>query len=125
MREFEIEQWIDDTKGTVIKEVQDALLMGAKYKDLYEKLLREKNILISCLCSGRTGVIGMDRQVIGEDGKRKQVTTYHVRVKALDSDEEAVWGMDEGELVEGYSCYSPMSAVIYMLTEMKKREETE
>ena len=39
MREFEIEQWIDDTKGTVIKEVQDALLMGAKYKELYEQLL--------------------------------------------------------------------------------------
>ena len=125
MREFEIEQWIDDTKGTVIKEVQDALLMGAKYKELYERLLWEKNILISCLCSGRTDVIGLDRQVVGEDGKRKQVTTYHVRVKALDSDEEAVWGMDEGELVEGYSCYSPMSAVIYMLTEMKKWEETE
>jgi len=125
MREFEIEQWIDDTKGTVIKEVQDALLMGAKYKELYERLLWEKNILISCLCSGRTDVIGLDRQVLGEDGKRKQVTTYHVRVKALDSDEEAVWGRHDGELVEGYSCYSPMSAVIYMLTEMKKWEETE
>jgi hypothetical protein len=124
MREFEIEQWIDDTKGTVIKEVQDALLMGAKYKELYERLLWEKNILISCLCSGRTDVIGLDRQVLGEDGKRKQVTTYHVRVKALDSDEEAVWGMDEGELSLNYSCYSPMSAVQWMLTEMKKWEET-
>lgn len=124
MREFEIEQWIDDTKGTVIKEVQDALLMGAKYKELYERLLWEKNILISCLCSGRTDVIGLDRQVLGEDGKRKQVTTYHVRVKALDNDEEAVWGMDEGELSLNYSCYSPMSAVQWMLTEMKKWEET-
>ena len=124
MREFEIEQWIDDTKGTVIKEVQDALLMGLKYKELYERLLWEKNILISCLCSGRTDVIGLDRQVLGEDGKRKQVTTYHVRVKALDNDEEAVWGMDEGELSLNYSCYSPMSAVQWMLTEMKKWEET-
>ena len=124
MREFEIEQWIDDTKGTVIKEVQDALLMGAKYKELYERLLWEKNVLISCLCSGRTDVIGLDRQVLGEDGKRKQVTTYHVRVKALDSDEEAVWGMDEGELSLNYPCYSPMSAVQWMLTEMKKWEET-
>jgi len=125
MREFEIEQWIDDTKGTVIKEVQDALLMGAKYKELYERLLWEKNILISCLCSGRTDVIGLDRQVLGEDGKRKQVTTYHVRVKALDSDEEAVWGMDEGQLSLNYSCHSPYSAVQWMLTEMKKWEETE
>jgi hypothetical protein len=124
MREFEIEQWIDDTKGTVIKEVQDALLMGAKYKELYERLLWEKNILISCLCSGRTDVIGLDRQVLGEDGKRKQVTTYHVRVKALDSDEEAVWGMDNGKIDENYSCLSPASAVQWMLTEMKKWEET-
>ena len=118
MREFEI----DDTKGTVIKEVQDALLMGAKYKELYERLLWEKNVLISCLCSGRTDVIGLDRQVLGEDGKRKQVTTYHVRVKALDSDEEAAWGMDEGELGEGYSCFSPYSAVQFMLSEMRKWE---
>ncbi len=124
MREFEIEQWIDDTKGTVIKEVQDAILMGLKYKEAYEKLLWEKNILISCLCSGRTDVIGLDRQVLGEDGKRKQVTTYHVRVKALDSDEEAVWGMDEAELSLNYSCHSPYSAVQYMLAEMKKWEET-
>jgi len=124
MREFEIEQWIDDTKGTVIKEVQDALLMGAKYKDLYEKLLREKNILISCLCSGRTDVIGLDRQVLGEDGKRKQVTTYHVRVKSLDDKQEVVWGVDDGEVVDGYSCLSPYSAVQWMLTEMKKWEET-
>lgn len=123
MKEFDIEQWIDDTKGTVIKEVQDALLMGAKYKELYEKLLWEKNILISCLCSGRTDVIGLDRQVLGEDGKRKQVTTYHVRVKALDSDEEAVWGMDEGELSLNYSCHSPYSAVQFMLSEMRKWED--
>ena len=123
MREFEIEQWIDDTKGTVIKEVQDALLMGLKYKELYERLLWEKNILISCLCSGRTDVIGLDRQVLGEDGKRKQVTTYHVRVKALDSDEAAVWGMDEGELSLNYSCNSPYSAVQFMLSEMKKWED--
>lgn len=122
MREFEIEQWIDDTKGTVIKEVQDALLMGAKYKELYERLLWEKNILISCLCSGRTDVIGLDRQVLGEDGKRKQVTTYHVRVKALDSDEEAVWGMDEGQLSLNYSCHSPYSAVQWMLNQMKEWE---
>lgn len=124
MREFEIEQWIDDTKGTVIKEVQDALLMGLKYKELYERLLWEKNILISCLCSGRTDVIGLDRQVLGEDGKRKQVTTYHVRVKALDSDEEAVWGIDNGKIDENYICLSPASAVQWMLTEMKKWEET-
>ena len=124
MRKFEIEQWIDDTKGTVIKEVQDALLMGAKYKELYERLLWEKNILISCLCSGRTDVIGLDRQVLGEDGKRKQVTTYHVRVKSLDDKQEVVWGVDDGEVVDGYSCLSPYSAVQWMLTEMKKWEET-
>ena len=116
MREFEIEQWIDDTKGTVIKEVQDALLMGAKYKELYERLLWEKNILISCLCSGRTDVIGID----SNEGQ----TTYHVRVKAIDSDEEAVWGMDNGKIDENYSCLSPASAVQWMLTEMKKWEET-
>ena len=120
MREFEVEDWNDKVK----REVGDAILMGAKYKELYERLLWEKNILISCLCSGRTDVIGLDRQVLGEDGKRKQVTTYHVRVKALDSDEEAVWGMDNGEVVDGYSCLSPYSAVQWMLTEMKKWEET-
>ena len=107
-----------------VAKIQDAIIMGAKYKELYEKLLWERGVLISCLCSGRTDVIGLDRQVLGEDGKRKQVTTYHVRVKALDSDEEAVWGMDEGELSLNYSCYSPMSAVQWMLTEMKKWEET-
>lgn len=121
MREFEI----DDTKGTVIKGVQDAILMGAKYKELYERLLWEKNILISCLCSGRTDVIGLDRQVLGEDGKRKQVTTYHVRVKSLDDKQEVVWGVDDGEVVDGYSCLSPYSAVQWMLTEMKKWEKTE
>lgn len=103
--------------------IQDAILMGLRYKEAYEKLLWEKNILISCLCSGRTDVIGLDRQVLGEDGKRKQVTTYHVRVKALDSDEEAVWGMDEGELLLNYSCHSPYSAVQFMLSEMKKWED--
>ena len=118
MREFEVRDWSDKVK----REVGDAILMGAKYKELYERLLWEKNILISCLCSGRTDVIGLDRQVLGEDGKRKQVTTYHVRVKALDSDEEAVWGMDEGELGEGYSCFSPYSAVQFMLSEMRKWE---
>ena len=102
------------------KEVQDAILMGLRYKEAYEKLLWEKGVLISCLCSGRTDVIGLNKQVLGEDGKRKQVTTYHVRVKDLDRDEEAVWGMEGGEIVEGYTCYSPYSAIQYMLTEMKK-----
>ena len=73
--------------------VQDAILMGLRYKEAYEKLLWEKGVLISCLCSGRTDVIGLNKQVLGEDGKRKQATTYHVRVKELDSDEEAVWGL--------------------------------
>lgn len=112
------DQDLDDFKAD--KEVQDAILMGLKYKELYEKLLWEKNVLISCLCSGRTDVIGLNKQVLGEDGKRKQVTTYHVRVKDLDRDEEAVWGMEGGEIVEGYTCYSPYSAIQYMLTEMKK-----
>jgi len=114
------DQDLDDFKTD--KEVQDAILMGLRYKEAYEKLLWEKNILISCLCSGRTDVIGLNKQVLGEDGKRKQVTTYHVRVKDLDNDEEAVWGMEDGEIVEGYACYSPMSAIQYMLTEMKKWE---
>jgi len=108
--------------------LQDALLMGAKYKELYEKLLYEKNILISCLCSGRTDVVGLNKQVLGEDGKRRQVTTYHVRVAPLDNDnentEEAVWGIDNGKIDENYSCLSPASAVQWMLTEMKKWEET-
>ena len=121
MREFEVEDW---ASGLSKEGLQQAILMGAKYKGLYEKLLYEKNILISCLCSGKTDVIGLNKQVLGEDGKRRQVTTYHVRVKALDSDEEAVWGMDEGELSLNYSCHSPYSAVQYMLAEMKKWEET-
>lgn len=121
MREFEVEDW---ASGLSKEGLQQAILMGAKYKELYEKLLYEKNILISCLCSGKTDVIGLNKQVLGEDGKRRQVTTYHVRVKALDSDEEAVWGMDEGELSLNYSCHSPYSAVQYMLAEMKKWEET-
>ena len=102
--------------------VQDAILMGLRYKEAYEKLLWEKNILISCLCSGRTDVIGLNKQVLGEGGKRKQVTTYHVRVKDLDSDEEAVWGVEDGELALNYSCHSPYAAVQYMLVEMKKWE---
>lgn len=97
------------------KEIQQAIIMGAKYKELYEKLLWEKNVLISCICSGRTDVIGID----DHEGQ----TTYHVRVKELESDGEATWGIDDGKIVEGYSCYSPMSAVLYMLTEMKKWEE--
>ena len=114
------DQDLDDFKTD--KEVQDAILMGFKYKEAYEKLLWEKNVLISCLCSGRTDVIGLNKQVLGEDGKRKQVTTYHVRVKDLDSDEEAVWGMEDGEIFEGYACYSPYGAVQWMLSEMKKWE---
>ena len=102
--------------------VHDAILMGLRYKELYEKLLWEKNVLISCLCSGRTDVIGLNKQVLGEDGKRKQVTTYHVRVKELESDGEATWGIDDGELALNYSCHSPYAAVQYMLVEMKKWE---
>jgi len=125
MREFEIEDWASSLSKEVAEHLQQAILMGAKYKELYEKLLYEKNILISCLCSGKMDVIGLNKQVLGEDGKRRQVTTYHVRVKALDSDEEAVWGMDEGELSLNYSCHSPYSAVQWMLTEMKKWEDTQ
>lgn len=112
MREFEVDGWGDK----VTKEVQDAILIGLKYKEAYEKLLWERGVLISCLCSGRTDVIGID----SNEGQ----TTYHVRVKALDSDEEVVWGMDEGELSLNYSCHSPYSAVQFMLSEMKKWEET-
>ena len=125
MREFEVEDWASGLSKEVVEHLQQAILMGAKYKELYEKLLYEKNILISCLCSGKMDVIGLNKQVLGEDGKRRQVTTYHVRVKALDSDEEAVWGMDNGKIDENYSCLSPASAVQWMLTEMKKWEETE
>jgi hypothetical protein len=49
----------------------------------------------------------------------------HVVVQALDSDEQAIWGREGGKIVDGYSCYSPYSAVLYMLTEMKKFEESE
>ena len=94
--------------------VQQAIMMGLRYKEAYEKLLLEKNILISCICSGRTDVIGID----GHEGN----TTYHVRVKELESDGEATWGIDDGKIVEGYACYSPYSAVQWMLTEMKKWE---
>lgn len=97
------------------KEVQDALLMGAKYKELYEKLLWEKNVLISCLCSGKFDVIGID----DHEGN----TTYHVRVKSLDSEQEATWGIDDGKIVKGYACYSPYTSVQWMLSEMKKWEE--
>ena len=106
-------QDLDDFKTD--KEMQDAILMGLKYKELYEKLLWEKNILISCICSGRTDVIGID----AHEGN----TTYHVRVKELESDSEATWGVDGGQLVDGYACYSPYAAVQYMLVEMKKWEE--
>ena len=103
--------------------VQDAILMGLRYKEAYEKLLWEKGVLIICLCSGRTDVIGLNKQVLGEDGKRKQVTTYHVRVKELESDGEATWGMDDGQLALNYSCHSPYAAVLWMLNQMKKWEE--
>ena len=121
MREFEVEDWASGLSKEVVEHLQQAILMGAKYKELYEKLLYEKNILISCLCSGKMDVIGVD----DEEGQ----TTYHVRVAPLDNDnentEEAVWGLENGETIEGYNCYSPYSAVQWMLTEMKKWEETE
>jgi len=112
MRKFEVEEW----SSTVTKEVQDAILMGLRYKELYERLLWEKNILISCICSGRTDVIGID----DHEGQ----TTYHVRVKDLDieSDGEATWGIDDGQLSLNYACHSPYAAVQYMLVEMKKWE---
>lgn len=128
MREFEVEDWASGLSKEVVEHLQQAILLGAKYKELYEKLLYEKNILISCLCSGKMDVIGLNNQVLGEDGKRRQVTTYHVRVAPLENDnentEEAVWGFENGKIIEGYSCYSPYSAVQWMLTEMKKWEET-
>lgn len=114
MGEFEEEWWSD--KAT--KEVQDVILIGLKYKEAYEKLLWQKNILISCLCSNKTKVISID----DEEGQ----TRYHVLVAPLDSDDDqrpAIWGIDDGELVEGYACYSPYSAVQWMLTEMKKLED--
>ena len=97
-----------------VVQVQHAIMMGLRYKEAYEKLLWQKNILISCICSGRTDVIGID----DHEGN----TTYHVRVKELESNGEATWGIDNGKIVDGYSCYSPMSAVQCMLTEMKKWE---
>ena len=115
------DQDLDDFKTD--KEVQDAILMGLRYKEAYERLLWEKNILISCLCSNKTSVEAHNNTVIGEYGERSQVTTYHVVVQALDSDEQAVWGKDNGKLVEGYACYSPMSAVNRMLNQMKKWED--
>jgi len=108
---------LDDFK--VDKEMQDAILMGLKYKELYEKLLWEKNILISCLCSGKFDVIGID----DNDGEGNKVTTYHVRVKSLDGKQEATWGIDNGKIVDGYSCYSPYTSVQWMLSEMKKWED--
>lgn len=102
-----------------IEKIKDALIMGAKYKELYEKLLWEKNVLISCLCSGRTDVIGID----DHEGEGNKVTTYHVRVKELESDGEATWGLDDGKLALNYSCHSPYAAVQYMLVEMKKWED--
>ena len=107
------DQDLDDFKAD--KEVQDAILMGLKYKELYEKLLWEKNILISCICSGRTDVIGID----DNEGN----TTYHVRVKELESDGEATWGIDDGQLSLNYSCHSPYAAVLWMLNQMKKWED--
>lgn len=106
--------------------IQDSLLMGVKYKELYEKLLWEKNVLISCLCSNKTKVVGFNR-TIREDGRYKPVISYHVQVAPLPNDTEntipAIWGMDDGKIVEGYTCFSPYGAVQYMLSEMKKWEE--
>lgn len=98
--------------------IKDAILMGIKYKEAYEKLLWEKNILISCLCSNKTKVVSID----DEEGKPR----YHVLVEPLETDEDqrpAIWGMGDGKLVDGYSCLSPYSAVQYMLTEMRKFED--
>lgn len=97
------------------KEVQDAILMGLKYKEAYEKLLWEKNVLISCLCSGKFDVIGID----DHEGN----TTYHVRVKSLEGEQEATWGLDDGQLALNYSCRSPYAAVLWMLNQMKKWED--
>ena len=109
-----------------IEKIKDALIMGAKYKELYEKLLWEKNILISCICSNKTKVIGFNR-TIKEDGHYKPVISDHVQVAPLPNDTEntlpAIWGMEDGKIVEGYNCYSPMSAVNWMLVEMKRWEE--
>lgn len=107
------DQDLDDFKTE--QDIQDAILMGLRYKELYEKLLWEKNVLISCICSGRTDVIGID----DHEGQ----TTYHVRVKSLEDNEAAVWGTEDGKLVQGYSCYSPYISVQWMLTEKKKWED--
>ena len=120
------DQDLDDFKTD--KEIQDAILMGLRYKELYEKLLWEKNVLISCLCSGKTDVIGVASPFIGEDGNLSNITTYHVRVKPLPNDTvncglDATWGMEDGKIVDGYSCYSPYTSVQWMLTEMKKWED--
>jgi len=119
MREFEAEYG----SSTETKEVQDAILIGLRYKEAYEKLLWEKGVLISCLCSNKTNVEAHNNTVIGEDGERSQVTTYHVVVQALDSDEQAIWGREDGKIVEGYACYSPYSSVQWMLNQMKKWED--
>jgi hypothetical protein len=107
------DQDLDDFKTD--KEVQDAILMGLRYKEAYEKLLWEKNVLISCLCSGKFDVIGIDNH----EGN----TTYHVRVKSLDDEQEATWGIDDGQLALNYSCHSPYAAVLWMLNQMKKWED--
>ena len=107
------DQDLDDFKTD--KEMQDAILMGLRYKEAYEKLLWEKNVLISCICSGRTDVIGITTRETENDR-----TTYHVRVKSLDGEQEATWGIDDGKIVKGYACYSPYASVQWMLSEMKK-----
>jgi len=106
--------------------IQDALLMGAKYKELYEKLLWEKNVLISCLCSNKTKVIKTSKLELNNEGEFINTPVYCVLVAPLEDAADqtpAVWGMDSGELVEGYACYSPYTSVQWMLTEMKKWED--
>lgn len=120
------DQDLDDFKTD--KEVQDAILMGFKYKEAYEKLLWEKNVLISCICSNKTKVIKTSKLGLNNDGEVINVPVYCVLVAPLDGAVDhtpAVWGTDDGGLVEGYACYSPMSAIQYMLIEMKKWEEIE
>jgi hypothetical protein len=122
MREFEAEYG----SSTETKEVQDAILMGLRYKEAYEKLLWEKNVLISCLCSNKTKVIKTSKLEQNDDGEFINTPVYCVLVAPLEGDVDqtpAVWGMDAGELVEGYACYSPYSAVQFMLSEMKKWED--
>ena len=118
------DQDLDDFKTN--KEIQDAILMGLRYKEAYEKLLWEKNVLISCICSNKTKVIKTSKLEQNDVGEFINIPVYCVLVAPLDGGADqtpAVWGMDDGELVEGYACYSPYSAVQYMLTEMKKWEE--